>query len=480
MASRRPIKPEIPYQVPEFDPEVIVELETRDDVRKRRIANLALLWQERRFLSRCALVGIVGSTLLAFLIPVRYTSTTRLMPPDQSGGGLAALAALAKGSGGVGSDLGVMGSELLGMRTTSDLFVGVLGSRSVQDDLINKFNLRKLYGSRHIEDTRKQLEEHINVKADRKSGIVAIEVSDRDPQRAAAMARECVEQLNQIVVTLNTSSAHKERVFLENRLGQVQQDLEEAEKDFSKFASQNTTLDVKEQGRAMINAAAELEGQLIAAQTQLEGLRQIYTDNNVRVRSLEARVAEYRRQLKAMTGNADGANADGTNADAQASSQAGSNDDLYPSVRKLPLLGVTWADLYRRTKVQETVFETLTKQFEMAKVEEAREVPSIKVLDEADVPEKKSFPPRMLIVLFGLLLACSVGAVWVLVRASWLEVDADDPGRVLAREIVQTVSASPWVSKTLRYMKNGAANGTGSRDHDETREQKENPEHDSE
>lgn len=116
----------------------------------------------------------------------------------------------------------------------------------------------------------------------------------------------------------------------------------------------------------------------------------------------------------------------------------------------------------------------------MAKVEEAREVPSIKVLDEADVPEKKSFPPRMLIVLFGLLLACSVGAVWVLVRASWLEVDADDPGRVLAREIVQTVSASPWVSKTLRYMKNGAANGTGSRDHDETREQKENPEHDSE
>ena len=145
-----------------------------------------------------------------------------------------------------------------------------------------------------------------DISSDRKSGIITVKVNDKNPDRAAAMGREYVEALNRIVITLNTSSAHKERVFLEERLGQVQQDLEQAEKDFSQFASKNTAIDVKEQGRAMIGAAAELEGQLIAAQTELEGLRQIYTANNVRVRSVQARIDEYRRQLQKLGGNTPG------------------------------------------------------------------------------------------------------------------------------------------------------------------------------
>lgn len=478
MASRRAIKSEAPYRLPEVDPELIVGVETSDRVRRRRIAKLALLWQERRFLLRWMLAGLVFGTLMAFLLPVRYTSTTRLMPPDQVGGGLGAtLAALTKGGGGStggSSDLGIVGSELLGMRTTSDLFIGVLGSRTVQDDLINKFELRKVYGAKHYEAARKILRHRMTLEGDKKSGIVTIEVSDRSPQRAAAMARECVEQLNQIVITLNTSSAHKERVFLEARLQQVQQDLETAEQEFSKFASKNTALDVKEQGRAMIGAAAELEGQLIAAQTQLEGMRQIYTNNNIRVRELEARIAEYRRQLQKLTGNADVAESQGT------SGSENANDDLYPTIRKLPLLGVTWADLYRQTKVQEVVLETLTKQYEMAKVEEAREVPSIKVLDLADVPEEKSFPPRTLLILFCIVLAASAAGAFVMVRGRWREADAGDPGKVLAMEIMETMKASPWISKTLRFVKNGAANGARRPDHGEPREREEKSEQEGE
>lgn len=394
--------------------------------------------------------------MLAFVLPVRYTSTTRLMPPDQAGGGLAAtLATLSKSGGSSGSgasDLGMMGSELLGMRTTSDLFVGVLQSRTVQDDLINKFNLRKLYRDRHIEGARKDLKRRMDIESERKSGIVTLQISDRDPQRAAAMARECVEQLNQIVVTLNTSAAHKERVFLEARLGQVQQDLEAAEKDFSKFASQNTALDVKEQGKAMLGAAAELEGQLIAAQTQLEGLRQIYTNNNVRVRSLEARIAEYRRQLQRLTGSA-------TPSDESSSEQAGTNsgqfEDLYPSIRQLPGLGVPWADLYRRTKVQEVVFETLTKQYEMAKVEEAREIPSIKVLDAADVPEERSFPPRLIVISAGTVFFAILGIVWVLAYSRWQEIDPQDPAKSLAHEVVQSMQNKPWIAQAQSWRDGG-------------------------
>jgi len=456
MASRR-TKREFEYRDSELDPELVIAPEVGNYARRRRVARLALLWQERRFLFRCAAVGFVCATILVFLIPVRYTSTTQLMPPDQVGAGLAStLAALTKGSGGSGggSDLGMIGSELLGLRTSSDLFIGVLHSRTVEDDLINKFKLRELYGTRRIEDTRKELSSRTDITGDRKSGIVTIKVIDRNPQRAAAMAREYVDQLNQIVVTLNTSAAHKERVFLETRLGQVQQELEAAEKDFSQFASKNTALDVKEQGKALIGAAAELEGQLIAAQTQLEGLRQIYTNENVRVRSLEARIAEYRRQLQKLNGNTPGGDAAGAQ-----NESADQDQELYPSIRRLPLLGVTWTDLYRRTKVQEVVFETLTKQFEIAKVEEARETPSVKVLDAADVPEQKSFPPRMILILFATVLVFVGAGGWVLARERWEQVDASDPGKVLAMDVLQTIRKTAVVSRTLRFVKNGSANG---------------------
>jgi capsule polysaccharide export protein KpsE/RkpR len=250
------------------------------------------------------------------------------------------------------------------------------------------------------------------------------------------MAQEYVDALNRIVVTLNTSSAHKERVFLEGRLNEVQQGLEEAEKDFSQFSSKNTAIDVKEQGRAMMNAAAELEGQLIAAQTELEGLRQIYTSNNVRVRAIQARIDEYRRQLQKLGGKAPDSAGD---TPSQKEGSAEQDENPYPTIRQLPILGVTWADLYRRMRVQEAVFETLTKQYEMAKVEEARETPSVKVLDVADVPERKSFPPRTGLAIFGTGFVILLASVWILAYARWEEIDPTDPGKMLLRQVYESV-----------------------------------------
>ncbi len=350
------------------------------------------------------------------------------MPPDQAGSGMATmLSALTK----AGGELGALGSDLLGMRTSSDLFVGILHSRTVQDRLINKFDLRKVYGDRRYEDARKDLENRTDISSDRKSGIITLKVSDKDPQRAAGLAREYVAGLDQIVLTLNITSAHKERIFLEKRLLQVQQDLEAAEKDFANFASKNTAIDVKEQGKAMLGAAAEVEGQLIAAQTELEGLRQIYTDSNVRVRSMQARIAELRRQLQKMGGKPGSTD----------SAAPPATDDLYPAIRELPILGVTYADLFRRAKVQEAVFETLTKQYELARVEEARETPSVKVLDEGDVPERKSFPPRMLLIVLGTLFVSALGYGWLWITSRWQQIDPHDSRKVLTQEISDTVRA---------------------------------------
>jgi uncharacterized protein involved in exopolysaccharide biosynthesis len=440
------------------DDEILLAEELRDPRgRERTIARLRLLWVHRSFLARVLAIGLIGFCMIAFLIPSSYESTATLMPPDQQTGGLGMLAALAgrAGSGGSDSDMGSglagLAGEALGLKTSGDLFVGVLGSRTVQDDIISKFDLREVYSFYPWKDSwesaRKTLKARTDVSSDRKSGIIAIKVTDRSPQRAAAMAQEYVAELNHVVTTLNTSSAHRERVFLESRLSGVKQDLELAEKDFSQFASKNTAINIPEQGKAMIAAAAEFQGQLIAAETQLESLKQLYTDNNVRVREAQARVDELRRQLGKIAGQPSG----------EAATGAGDMEAAYPSIRQLPVLGVSYADLYRRTKVEEAVFETLTQQYEMAKVEEAKETPSVKVLDPADVPERKSGPPRLLISLGGMLLAGAFGVVWVFKMENWRRMDPQDPTKVLVRDVVESIR--PYVPS--RSSNGSAAKGAG-------------------
>jgi uncharacterized protein involved in exopolysaccharide biosynthesis len=406
---------------------------------KELIVYLRLLWGYRRLLFRVAVCALLTSTLIAFLIPPRYESTSRLMPPDnQSVSGLAS--AVASMSGAAGGFGGIAG-ELLGMKNTSDTFVGILSSRTVQDKLIQQFDLKKLYGDRRMVDVRKDLAEHTDISVERKSQIISLTVTDHDANRAAAMGQAYVEELNRLVAELSTSSARRERIFLEGRLQSVSHDLEESEKDFSQFASKNTAIDIKEQGKAMVEAAAVLQGQLIAAESEYEGLKQIYTDNNVRVRSVKARIDELRRQLEKLGGKGESATS--------ISDQPG--DSLYPSIRKLPLLGVEYADLYRQTKIQEAVLETLTKEYELAKVQEAKEIPTVKVLDVANIPDKKSFPPRLFIIFFGTVLAFAGAITWVFGSTKWRETDSKEPLKVFAQEVFSTVSA-----RVPRFSRNGS------------------------
>jgi capsule polysaccharide export protein KpsE/RkpR len=355
------------------------------------------------------------------------------MPPDNdSASGLSAAAAIVSSSGGIAGDL-------LGLKSTSDVFVGILGSRTAQDKLIQEFDLKRLYGDRSMEDARAGLAEHTSISVDRKSQIISITVTDRTRQRAAAMAQAYVEELNHLVAELSTSSARRERVFLEGRLQDVSKDLEAAEKEFSQFASKNTAIDIKEQGKAMVDAAAVLQGQLIAAQSELEGLRQIYSDNNARVRTLRARVDELNHQLDKLGGKG------------ESSLSVQQTDSMYPSIRKLPLLGVEFADLYRRMTVQEAVFETLTKEYELAKVQEAKEIPTVKVRDSANVPEEKSFPPRLQIIFLGTVIGLGVAVVWVFGNDKWQDTRADDPHKVFAQEVFQTL-----VNHVPGFSKNGS------------------------
>jgi len=401
--------------------------------RKGFTERLDVLWEERRLLFRVSTIGFMVAILIAFLIPKRYTTTTRLMPPDtQSASSMMMLAGIAQRAG---NGLGAVAGDLLGMKSSGALFVGVLESETVQNRLIQQFDLKKVYGKRYQQDARKKLGENTSIQEERKSGIITIGVTDKSPARAAELANAYVEELNSTVSQLSTSSAHRERVFLEERLRAVKQDLDDADMQLAQFSSKNNTLDIQQQGKAMLEAAGTLAGQMIAAESELEGLRQIYSENNARIRALNARVGELRKELHKLSGQ------DG-DAEHSATTAADPSGGMpYPSLRKLPLLGARYADYYRRAKIQETIYELLTEQYELAKVEEAKETPSIKVLDPAEVPEKRSYPPRSWIIATGTLAASALCAIWILGSKGWQETDVRDPRKVLAEKVFATLKS---------------------------------------
>lgn len=412
-------------------------------LREAAIAYLRLLWERRRFLGRACIAGLLIGTLTAFLLPKRFESRTQLMPPDTRPSTGMAMAAMAARSGALA---GVAG-DVLGLKSSGALFIGILTSATLEDRMVERFGLQKVYwGVRIEEDARQKLDENTTIYEDRKSGIITITVTDRDPQRAAAMAQAYVEELDRLVAELSTSAAHRERVFLEERLQSVKQELDQAAKDLSQFESKNDAMDIAEQGKSLVDAGAVLMGQLIAAESELKGLEQVYTENNVHVQSVRARINELRQQLESMRGW-------DKKEDRTASKKEDKKEDknenaassLYPSIRELPLLGVTYSDLYRRAKIKEAVYETLTQEYELARVEEAKETPSVKVLDRARVPQRKSFPPRLQIILLCSSVSLLSAAGITLTRARWQRIDPSNPGKLFAREVFTGVNAHmPW------------------------------------
>src|SRR6478672_11046449 len=373
------------------------------------------LWLQRRQIFRWVVLGFVLSLVVAWRYP-KYESTAQIMPPDGGGSGLASLLpALSKSPGLIG-----MASDMVGMKSTSAIFARVLESRTVQDHLIDRFDLRKRYSQKYWEDARKKLTKRTSISEDKKSGVIAISVRDHDAALATELANAYVEELGSVMAKVSTSAARRERIFIEQRLADENANLQDAERQFSQFASANMALDVPEQTKVTVEAAARLQGELIASKAQLEGLKQTYTVENIRVKSVQAHVSELERELaKLNSGRASGVQ-DPTSP--------------YPSVKNLPLLGVKWADLYRQTKIRETVVELLTQQYEMARIQEAKEIPSVKILDPASTPERRE-PSWKLVIVLGTLLSALLACFGYFIKNWWDRWDQDDPRRILISQV---------------------------------------------
>jgi uncharacterized protein involved in exopolysaccharide biosynthesis len=397
------------------------------------VINAMLLWSHRHTLARVAGAMLVLGTVIAFIMPKRYESVARLMPPDQPVSGAAMLAAVTGRSlGGLGS-FGNLAGNLFGSKATSALFIDLLHSRTISDTIIDRFNLQHTYGKRYRIDTVKYLARHTAIEDDKKSGVISLTFTDTDPQRTRAIAQAYIDELNGIVTRSNTSSARREREFIERRLVDVQRELRDAEKALSEFSSVNATLDIKEQTQAMVNASATLQAEIIVGRSELGSLKQIYGDGNVRVRATQARIATLERELTKMSGSGTASSADSNN------KLTGDIESLYPSLRQLPRLAVPYADLYRRVRIQETVFELLSQQYEMARIEEAKDTPVVSVIDPPLVAEKKSFPPRLLIILLLTILSVAAASAFILIRDQCRRLSDNDPRKLLAQQMAASL-----------------------------------------
>jgi uncharacterized protein involved in exopolysaccharide biosynthesis len=409
------------------------------------VVNSNLLWDKRRTLALIAVASLVLALVVAFLWPKQYESSARIMPPSTSGGGAALLAAITGRSGGGLSGLGALASEMFASGGSTPLFMELLHSGTISGRLIERFDLQRVYHKRYRIDTAKYLARHTKVMDDKKSGIITLTVTDTDPVRARDIAQAYLEELNLLVNRTNTSSAHQERIFIEKRLRSVKVDLEQAQQRLSEFSSTHSTVDIKEQTRAMVDAASHLEAQLIVEQSGLESLKQIYGDGNIRVREAQARIAVVREEISKLGGSSEAlplgeqdglklpVNSPGSNAEKE-----------YPALRQMPRLAVPYARLYREVQVQETVFELLTQQYELSRIQEAKDVPVVNIIDAPGVAEKKSFPPRLLMTLFLTVAAIVLSCAVILFHHQWLLVSPQDPRKILVHRIAGSLIRPGW------------------------------------
>lgn len=401
--------------------------------------NAQVLWQHRGLLLRVACIALVVNFGLVFLIPKQYESTARIMPPEHSGSEATMFAALAGRALG-GDALGGLAASLLGTHNSGALFVDLLRSGSVTGHIIERFQLQTVYRARYRVDAARHLAQRTAILQDKKSGVITLTVTDTDPQRARDLAQAYLDELNVLVNRTGTSSAHQERVFIEHRLDSVRHDLDRAQVAMSDFSSTYATIDIREQTRATVDAAAKLEAEFIVTQGELGSLEQIYGNENVRVRAAAARLANLKRAMEKLGGSSAELTSAAGDASRNGSSAADTDPIAYPPLRQLPRLAVPYANLYRNVRVQENIFELLTQQYEIARIQEVKDIPVVSIIDAPGIPEKKSFPPRKLLTLILTMIVWGATAAWLIARHHWNNISVHDPRRMFAHEILQTLN----------------------------------------
>jgi uncharacterized protein involved in exopolysaccharide biosynthesis len=287
----------------------------------------------------------------------------------------------------------------LNLKNPADMYVSLLTSRTVEDAMIRRFGLMQEYHLKRMSQTRKAFEHRTTVVAGTKDGLIRLTLEDGDPTRAAELANGYVEEFRKLSGSLAITEAARRRLFFEQQLQQAKEKLTGAEEAMTKTQQSTGVLQIDSQARALIESAAVLRGQVVAKQVQIEGMRSFATDDNPNVILAKQELAALQSQLDRVAG-----------------SKQDLGSDINMSKGRVTQSGMEYLRRLRDLKYQETVFELLAKEFEVAKLDEAREGSIIQVVDAAVPPDTKSSPHRTLIVIGATILSFFFAVFWVWLR----------------------------------------------------------------
>lgn len=331
--------------------------------KKRRIA---LITGTAFFLS------IVGSLLL----PVKFIATAVVLPPNDSSTPFSQI----RGS------INQFAGNFLQDTSVSNQWIGILKSRNLQEAVINRFNLKEHYGVQTIDDSLRAFNGNYVVK-ETEEDLISISVEDEDPEMAAEIANAAVEELDRINREVGMSSGQRTRVFIDKRLSESKDELDSIEQELKRFQETTTVIKLDDQSKAIIEAVSSVKGQILIKEVELKTLLSFSTPENPQVHTLKSQIDELRKQLASFFDSKK------------------ANGDIFIPTGRLPALGYQYAKLLRDAKAQAAVYEFLTQQHEMAKIEEAKDTPTVQIIDHARPPQRKAKPKRAVIVVLMTVLA---------------------------------------------------------------------------
>ncbi|MDC7700871.1 GumC family protein [Vogesella indigofera] len=348
------------------------------------------LVRQKNWLIGCTVSAGTLALVASLLMTPIFTSTARILPPQQQSSGISAalgqLGALAGAAGG-----------LAGIKNPNDLYIGMMQSETVVDKLIKQFKLQERYETNTMVATRKALEGVSKINSG-KDGLISVSIDDKDPVFAARLANAYVDELKKLTQTLAVTDAAQRRLFYEKQLTQAKDSLADAEVELKKTQEKTGLLQLDNQVAAIISSAAQLKANIAAKEVQLEAMKSFATTQNPDYLQAKEELIGLKGQLSKME-----------------KGKPSEGDFMVPT-GKVPQTGLEYVRKLRDVKYYETMFELLAKQFEMAKLEESRDSSIIQVLDKATPPDWKSKPKRALIVVGGLLGGLFAGILLALVR----------------------------------------------------------------
>ncbi len=339
---------------------------------------LIILSRHKQIILGATLAAAVLAAIVSLLLPNRYTATANILPPQQS----PSLAASMIGQLGA---LGAMAQKDLGLKNPNDLYVGMLRSRTAEDALIRRFDLLRVYRDKKMSDGRRDLESATSIVLG-KEGFVTISVEDKDRSRAPQIANAYVEQLRKLTQDLAVTEAGQRRLFFERQLELAKNNLADAEQALKETEQKTGLIQLDGQAKAIIEAVVKLRALMAAKEVELHAMRLFSTEQNPDVMLGEQELSGLRAQLALLE------------------KQSGGPGNVQVPVGNVPEAGLQYVRKLRDVKYAETIFEILAKQYEAARLDEAKTAAIIQVLDPAVEPDRKSSPPRILIVVIVTLL----------------------------------------------------------------------------